>query len=244
VKTYRQKIYQYYSSKRLEKLAPDTVEGFAPRRPYFDKVIRDHFPADRQSRILELGCGHGAFLYSIHKAGYVNAVGINGSEEQVREAGRLGIPGVTKGDLIEHLSACKEESLDLIIAFDVIEHFSKDEISILVDHVYRILKKGGKCICHQPNSEGPFGNFMRDWDFTHEMGFTRQSIAQLFLSSGFSSIQSYEDKPVVHGIKSLGRFVLWEFFIRQIYRFVRIVETGNCDAGTIFTQNFLTVANK
>jgi 2-polyprenyl-3-methyl-5-hydroxy-6-metoxy-1,4-benzoquinol methylase len=241
---YRQKIYQYYSSSRIGELAPSTVKGFVPRQPYFNKIIREHFPADRQSRILELGCGHGAFLYSMHKEGYVNAVGIDGSEEQVKEAQRLGISGIKKGDLVEYLGGCGEESLDLVIAFDVIEHFSKDEISLLVDNVYKTLKKGGKLICHQPNSEGPFGNFMRDWDFTHETGFTRQSIAQLFLSSGFSSIQSYEDKPVVHGIKSLARFILWDFVIRPIYNFITLVEAGAKGRSAIYSRNFLSVVIK
>lgn len=244
MRNYRQKIYQYYSSNRVGELAPSTVTGFVPRQPYFNKIIRGHFPADRRSRILELGCGHGAFLYSMHKEGYMNAVGIDGSEEQVKEAKRLGISGIKKGDLVEYLDDCEEESLDLVIAFDVIEHFTKNELSLLVDNLHRVLKKGGKFICHQPNSEGPFGNFMRDWDFTHETGFTRQSVAQLFLSSGFSSIQSFEDKPVVHGVKSLVRFVLWEYLIRQIYNFITLVETGAKDRSAIYSMNFLSVIIK
>ena len=244
MRSYRQKIYQYYSSDRIGELAPSTVKGFAPRQPYFNKIIREHFPANRQSSILELGCGHGAFLYFMHEEGYRNAVGIDGSEEQVKEAQRLGISGITKGDLVEYLSGCGEESLDLVIAFDVIEHFTKDELSLLVDNLYRALKKGGKFICHQPNSEGPFGNSIKDGDFTHETGFTRQSVAQLFLSSGFSSVQSYEDKPVVHGIKSLVRFVLWEFVIRQIYSFITLVETGAKNRSAIYSMNFLSVVMK
>jgi len=241
---YRQKIYKYYSSNRIGSLAPDTIEGFKLRHPYFKKLIRQHFPGDRQSRILELGCGHGAFLHSIHNEGYVNANGVDGSEEQVKEAERLGIAGVSKGDLVEYLGDIEDGSLDLVIAIDVLEHFTKDELSDLVDELYRVLKEGGKVICHQPNGEGPFGNFMREWDFTHETGFTRQSIAQLLLSRNFRKVVSYEDKPVVHGFKSLGRYLLWEYFLRQVYRFARVVETGSCDADAIFTLNFLTVADK
>ncbi len=244
MKAYRQKIYEYYSSNRAGKLAPDTVKGFVPRQPYFKKLITEHFPVDKHAKILELGCGHGAFLYFMHVAGYVNAIGIDGSEEQIREAARLGIPGVKKGDLVEYLADCEGESLDLIIAFDVIEHFTKAELSGLVDNIHRVLKKGGKFVSHQPNSESPFGNFMRDWDFTHETGFTRQSMAQLFLSSGFSAIESYEDKPVAHGIKSLIRLILWNSAIRQIYNFIALVETGSIDRAAIYSRNFLSVAVK
>lgn len=244
MKAYRAKIYQYYSSRRIGNLAPASVEGFKPRQPYFDRIIKRHFPLDREAKVLELGCGHGAFLHSMHQAGYRNAAGVDGSEEQINEAMRLGIKNIKKGNLIDYLRVCEEESLDVIVAFDVIEHFTKDELSQLVDDLYRVIKKGGRFICHQPNSEGPFGNFMRDWDFTHETGFTRQSIAQLFLASGFSSIQSYEDKPIVHGVKSMVRFVLWEYFIRSIYNFFVLVETGARDKNSIYSMNFLSVVQK
>ena len=242
--SYRDKIYRHYSSDRIGRLAPQTVEGFRPRAPYFRKLMREHFPAERSAAILEIGCGHGAFLYFMREAGYVNAVGVDASPEQVREAHRLGIAQVTHANLGEHLGTLKDEALDILVAFDVIEHFTKEELSRLADEFYRVLKPGGRLISHQPNAEGPFGSFMRHWDFTHENGFTRQSLAQLLLSSRFRKVASYEDKPVVHGVKSLGRYVLWQYFLRPIYRFTRIIEMGSCDADAIFTLNFLTVAEK
>ena len=132
----------------------------------------------------------------------------------------------------------------MIIAFDIIEHFTKNELVGLVDELFRVLKKDGLIIAHQPNSEGPFGSFMRDGDYTHELSFTRQSIAQIFLSSGFRSIETYEDKPIPHGIKSFFRYLLWEFLIRKIYVIIRIIESGWCDKEAIFTQNFLAVIKK
>ncbi len=241
---YRDKIYRRYSSERIGRLAPDSVEGFAPRAPYFRKLIREYFPVERSAAILEIGCGHGAFLYFMRQAGYLNATGIDDSPEQVQEARRLGIVEVQNADLAEHLKTISTESLDVLVAFDVIEHFTKGELSRLADEFYRVLKPGGRLITHQPNTEGPFGSFMRHWDFTHETGFTRQSIAQLLLSSNFRRVSSYEDKPVVHGLKSLVRYVMWQLLLRQAYRFARIVETGGCDADAIFTLNFLTVAEK
>lgn len=241
---YRDKIYRRYSSDRLGRLAPETVEGFRPRAPYFRKLIREYFPAARSAAILEIGCGHGAFLYFMRQAGYVNATGIDDSPEQVQEARRLGIAEVQSADVAEHLKTIPAESLDVLVAFDVIEHFTKEELSGLADEFYRVLRPGGRLITHQPNAEGPFGSFMRHWDFTHETGFTRQSIAQLLLSSSFRKVSSYEDKPVVHGLKSLVRYLLWEFLLRQACRIARIVETGSCDADAIFTLNFLTVAEK
>ena len=142
---------------------------------------------------------------------------------------------------MNYLQELADNSIDVIVAFDVIEHFTKSELSTLIDTFKRVLKEKGTIICHQPNSEGPFGNFMRDWDFTHELSFTRQSIAQIFLSSGFKSVRSYEDKPIPHGIKSAIRFLIWELVIRKIYIIINIIESGSYDKDAIFSKNFLTV---
>jgi len=241
---YRERIYKYYSSARVGSLVPETVEEFKPRKPTFEKIINNYFPKNKDINILELGCGHGTFQYFIQQAGYKNSIGIDGSIEQVEGAKSLGIDGVIFGDMIEYIKNQKDNSIDIIIAFDIIEHFTKNELIDLVDELYRILKKDGLVISHQPNSEGPFGSFMRDGDFTHELSFTRQSIAQIFLSSGFSSIKTYEDKPISHGVKSFFRYILWEYIIRKVFIGIRIVESGRCDKEAIFTQNFLAVIKK
>lgn len=241
---YRQKIYKYYSSNRLDKLAPDTIAGFKSREPYLKKTIKDIFPADKSARILEIGCGHGVLQYYINQAGYTDCIGIDGSEEQVQDAHRLGIKNVLHADIVDYVKGVGDNSIDFLIAFDVLEHFTKGELSNLVDEFYRILKMNGKIICHIPNGGGPFGYFIRTGDYTHETAFTRQSIAQIFLSSGFKEVKSYEDKPIPHGLKSIVRYILWEYVVRNLYRFLVIVETGGCDKDAIFSQNFLAVVVK
>jgi cyclopropane fatty-acyl-phospholipid synthase-like methyltransferase len=118
-------------------------------------------------------------------------MGVDRSPEQVKEAQRLGIAGVKEGDLLETLESLSDESVDLIVAFDVIEHFTKDELVLFVDEVNRVLRKGGKWIIHTPNGESPFAGRMRYWDFTHEQAFTHTSIAQLLNASGFSLVTCY-----------------------------------------------------
>jgi SAM-dependent methyltransferase len=74
---YRARIYQYYSSARDRSLAPQTVEGLRPRGPGFRQDIREHFPVNRNAKILDLGSGHGAFVYFIREAGYTNVIGVD-----------------------------------------------------------------------------------------------------------------------------------------------------------------------
>jgi cyclopropane fatty-acyl-phospholipid synthase-like methyltransferase len=149
--------------------------------------------------------------------GYSNVRGVDGSPEQVAAARRLGINGVEQGDVMETLAQAPDKALDCVVAFDLIEHFTKDELIGLVDEVRRVLKPGGRWIIHTPNAESPFGSRMLFGDFTHELAFTRTSVSQILLSSGFSKVGCHEDRPVPHGLKSVGRLILWQC-IRAILR--------------------------
>jgi SAM-dependent methyltransferase len=169
--------------------------------------------------------------------------GVDGSPEQVAAAERLGIEGVRLGDARKTLAEQPDGSLDALVCFDLIEHFTKDELIELVDEIYRVLKPGGRWIIHTPNAESPFGNRMFFWDFTHELAFTRTSLAQLLLSSGFREVNCYEDRPVPHGLKSAVRCFLWHG-IRLALRAYLAVETGDTGRDAIFSQNFLAVAIK
>jgi len=243
MKNYRAKIYKYYSNVSGKDLAPQTVEGFKPREPFYNKLIKEYFPQNKEIKILEIGCGYGAFGYFIQQAGYKNYIGIDGSESQVHEAKRLKI-NIQLANLVEYLKSIDDESIDLLIAIDVIEHFTKEELSDLVDDMYRVLKKDGKIITHQPNATSPFGNSIRYGDFTHELAFTHSSMSQLFLLSGFNSVKSYEDKPIPHGLKSTIRLFLWEYLVKPIYKFALIIESGGVEKDIILTKNFLTIIKK
>ena len=74
-------------------------------------------------------------LYYAREMGYVNLRGVDGSPEQVEAAKRLGVPGVEQGEVLETLAGLADGSQDCIVAFDVIEHFTRDELIGLVDEV-------------------------------------------------------------------------------------------------------------
>ncbi len=240
---YRIRIYQSYVHARHQSLAPATIDGLKPRAPFLNKLIHEHFPSARDATILDLGCGHGALIHFARKADYTNIRGVDRSPQQVAEANHLGINGVSEGDLMETLHSLGDGSQDMVVAFDVIEHFTKEEVISFIDEVYRVLCKGGKWIIHTPNAESPFGGRMRHWDFTHELAFTRTSITQLLKSSGFSHITCHEDTPIPHGLKSAVRWVLWKA-IRGILRLYLAAETGAGEKTCVFSQNFLTIAGK
>ncbi len=240
---YRMRIYNSYVTGRQRELAPTNLEGLRPRIPSLKKLVRHHFPLDRNALILDLGCGHGALIYVARETGYCNIRGVDGSPEQVTAAKNLGIEGVLFGNAFDALGKEEDSSLDCLICFDLIEHFTKDELIPFVDSIHRVLKPEGRWIIHTANAESPFGMCSRYGDFTHEQAFTRGSLSQLVLCSGFSKIDFFEDQPIPHGLKSMGRWLIWKCF-RNLLRLYIAAETGDTGREAIFSQNFLAIARK
>ena len=240
---YRTRIYGAYVSARIQSLAPATLAELKPRLPYLQKLIRQYFPHNRNAAILDLGCGHGALIHLARQTGYRNLRGVDCSPEQVAAAKKLHIEGVEQGDVMGALVDEPDETLDCLITFDLIEHFTRNELIPLIDEAHRVLRPDGRWIIHAPNAESPFGMRIRYGDLTHELSFTRTSLSQLLLSSGFTWVDCYEDQPVPHGAKSTARWVLWQV-IRNLLRFYLVVETGDTCRYAVFSQNILAVALK
>lgn len=243
MRDYQERIYTQYVNARTEPLAPPTIAGLQPRKALIDNIINKHFPKDKNARILDLGCGHGTILYFARKQGYTNLCGIDVSQEQVVAAHQLGIEEVQQGDLMETLRGLPDGSQDVVIAFDIIEHFTRSELLPFVDEVHRVLAPEGRWIIHCPNGESPFHGRVYFGDFTHEHAFTRTSINQLLRSSGYSRIECFEDEPISHGLKSLARRIIWKSG-RALLQLYLSAESGATSKTTILSQNFLTVAYK
>ncbi|WP_406699007.1 class I SAM-dependent methyltransferase [Singulisphaera sp. Ch08] len=239
---YRKQLYDRYVTSHVKNQIPLTLDAFRSREPYLNQVITRHFPPDRDASIMDLGCGHGALVHFAHRAGYRHAIGVDTSFEQVVEAERLGINGVVQGDVRETLRTLADDSQDAIIAFDLIEHLTKQELLTLAEEVWRTLKPGGRWIIHTPNAGSPFFGTIRYGDYTHEQAFTTSSINQVLIASRFSRVTCFEDVPIPHGLKSTIRSLAWRV-IRLGLRFYVAAETGNAN-GHIFSQNFLVVAIK
>ena len=238
---YREKLYSTYVSAHAFHLYGEaTVEGIERQFPVWKGYYEKFLPQDKSAKILEVGCGNGGLLLWLQRMGYVNASGIDISPEQVEVAKKLGVKVVEQGDIIEWMKD-KKELYDMIFARDVIEHFRKDEIFTVVESCHKALKDGGILVLYTLNSESPFGCRYRYGDFTHELGFTRASLAQILRVAGFTEVAFYPTGPVPKGIKSAIRFLLWKM-IETILRFYMLVETGSGDG--IYTQTIICMAKK
>jgi 2-polyprenyl-3-methyl-5-hydroxy-6-metoxy-1,4-benzoquinol methylase len=228
---YRTRIYARYASTR--------EEGSAAGRLPFWRNLLGHLP-DKRARVHELGAGAGGLLDYLRTQGFERLTGVDGSAEQVARARAAGVE-VELGEAVASLRARPSQSLDVIIAIDLIEHLTKPEVFELLDECLRTLTPGGRLLVHTVNADSPFFGSVRFGDFTHELAFNRSSISQVLRTVGFREVRCFEDRPLVHGVKSAARAVIWEL-ARTAAVVVLAAETGAFDMGRVLSQNFLTVA--
>ena len=239
---YRERIYRHYVDAATQSLAPDTLAGLAPRRPYLERLVARHFPAAKDAAVLDLGCGHGALIHVAREAGYTDLLGIDNSPAQVAAAKRLGIHGVHHGDLFEAIRSLPrdEPRRGRRLRCDRAFHQGRaDRARPTRSSACSSLAAAGSCMC--PNGVSLFAGASRYGDLTHELSFTCEFLTQLTLASGFRSAAFFEDEPIAHGLKSAVRLVLWKM-MRALLRFYLTVETGA--AQPVLTQNMLAVAIK
>jgi 2-polyprenyl-3-methyl-5-hydroxy-6-metoxy-1,4-benzoquinol methylase len=238
---YREKFYAKYISKNTRYLYGElSIKDIKKQFVVWDKYFGGFLPKNKKASIIELGCGNGGLVYWLQNIGYPSACGIDASPEQVEHAKSLGVKNITQANLIDFLKG-KSDFYDVIFLRDVIEHFKKDEALEILDGLHKALKKGGMLIIQTPNAAGIFGSRYRYHDFTHESGFTENSLRQVLLMNNFSDLKFYETGPVIHGLKSFIRFVLWKF-IKIGLRVYLLIETGS--GKEIFTQNIIVSAKK
>jgi SAM-dependent methyltransferase len=234
-------MYAGYGQMSGGRFAQGSPDGLEVRLPFLRHMVKRHFPAARDAAILDLGCGHGALMHTLKAAGYNNVRGVDTSPAQVRLARGLGVGGVAQGDLMAALENEQDRSLDVVVAMDVLEHFSKPELGVIAENVRQVLKPAGRWIIHTVNGASPFAGRSAYGDITHETIFTRDSLGQMLEAYGFCAIRCFEDRPVPHGPASALRYLLW-MGLRSLLMLCVAVETGDLDRHGIFSQNFTAVA--
>lgn len=203
---------------------------------YFGKLL----PNDKNAKILDAGCGTGDFLFWLKCIGFNKIRGVDFSAEQILAGKRAGFSDIYEGDIFEELSK-NIDSYDVIFARDVLEHFGKNDAVNFCKQAVLSLVDGGSLIIQTTNAENLLWGKIRHGDFTHEQAFTESSMRQLLMIAGFKNVLVFPQRPIIRGIKSFFRYVIWMSF-ESFLRFYLAAETGSSKG--IFTQNLLVLAKK
>ena len=150
-KDYDERIRTYSLQELIDILyVPKDVSG--QRR--IDIIIKALEPKAGE-KILDVGCGVGAFTFHCAKSG-AETSGIDYSPESIKVANELCARfGVSQNATFVIGNATRlpfvDGYFDKIIAVDFIEHITTDEKEILLKEVHRVLKPEGRVVIFTPN---------------------------------------------------------------------------------------------
>jgi SAM-dependent methyltransferase len=117
---------------------------FRARRHIIESLLRWHAPAGSAITIADIGCGPGANWEMLQSFGRV--VAVDGAPKALafcRERGQTSLAAA----LLPDLPFCND-SIDLVCAFDVIEHVDDDARA--VEELFRVCKPGGSVFITVP----------------------------------------------------------------------------------------------
>jgi len=175
----------------LKKLNPNIESTYHSSIHYYNAEILPLMPSDKGARILDLGCGFGHLIRFLLENGFENTGGLE-LDRRLYEECQTHIGN--RAAFIENESAQNylndhKDTFDVIIATDVIEHFSLEDAIGLLMRIRNSLKLDGRVILRTPNMANIFGGYSRYMDLTHQIGFTEHSLSQLMVQAGFENTQ-------------------------------------------------------
>jgi SAM-dependent methyltransferase len=221
----RKAVYIHYGRDFQD--ANDTFDATTAERwgKAYKWYFRRWLPQWKDAAIVDLGCGNGKLLHFFKQNGYTNLSGVDISPDQVALAREV-VRDVQQSNALGWL-ADRQESFDLVIALDLIEHFRRDEALRFLGLCLSSLKPGGRLILQTPNADSPFGSGGRYNDITHEWAFNVNQLARLMRRTGFVHIEPREQGPVPWGysLASTARWCAWRI-VRAGLQFWNLAETG------------------
>lgn len=165
------------------------------RLGHYVKKLRESF-LDDQISILDIGCGRGEWLDELKKVGFENTLGIDLAESMLEEAKKKELE-VIQGDGITYLKLQPNESLDVISAFQVIEHLSNNDKLELISEAKRVLKPNGVLILETPNPENVLvGSCNFYSDLTHSNPIPPETLKFYVEDEGFSDVEIIRSSPL------------------------------------------------
>ena len=184
---YQQKIYAEYFNSTFSVSNDFTIDEYKSNFLNYQVNYGKILPENKESKILDIGCGCGHFLYFLQQKDYRNFLGIDVSSQQIEYCKKNITDKVLCTNIFEFL-ADNDTLYDFIIANDFIEHLKKKEIIPFVQLVYNSLMHQGIIVIKTPNMENPFSIYSRYCDFTHEVGFTSKSLYQVLKTCKFENV--------------------------------------------------------
>ncbi|MDW7972576.1 MAG: class I SAM-dependent methyltransferase [Thermodesulfovibrio sp.] len=243
--TTQKKLFKKYKELRANFLDADDIQ----MQKFFNNLLKYHYlklkyiHTYKNKKILEIGCGRGFLLKALKDEGFKHLYGIDLSSGNVEDAiKRTNLHTIKCCDAFEEL---RSNTYDVIIAKAVMEHIHKQDQEKFVELIYNSLNDGGIALIAVPNMDWILSNHERYMDFTHEIGYTRESLGDIFRL--YFKPENIEIVPVcnVFPEKIKGKLVHYIFrplvvkFLRLIFKIL-----GECASDVWFEYREIMIAAK
>jgi len=238
---YRKIIYSKYHTTQSGR-DKDIEILLKKQADFFSKEILPFFPHSKESSILDIGAGNGSFLLACKQNGYSNCVGLDLSPEQVKIGQSFGINELVEADALNWMKQ-NPGKYDIVTAFDLVEHMTKDELMEMLSAILNSLKPGGIFIFRTPNLDCPLPNPYARGDFSHETFLNKHSATQLLYANGFNSVSISEG--LIQTNSPFKEMVRKSFM--GIYRIcfkIKLFTLGYVSSDILITPNLIAVAKK
>ncbi|HEX8737343.1 MAG TPA: class I SAM-dependent methyltransferase [Pyrinomonadaceae bacterium] len=208
----------------------------------FEADISNYLPRDKETAILDVGCGWGQLLWWLREKGYTNIQGIDIGKAQEEHGTAIGLDIICVKDSTNYLENL-DSKYELVIMNHMIEHMPAAEGIKMLKAVYKALRPGGRVIVQTPNLCAIGANWGRYIEITHVTGYTESSLHQIVNSAGFTDIKLFGSKTAFRLAPRRLVLLLLQFISRAIWRIMLLAEWGT-DAPKIIQKNLYATAIK
>lgn len=188
---------------------------------YFQaEIARLEASSKEINNVLEIGFGSGSFLEYCKQKNW-NAEGLEVNDDLIQMAKSKYI-----AKQASDINGYPNETFDLIVAFDVLEHLDVDDTTELLVRISKILKKNGRFIFRVPNGDSPIGLRIQNGDISHKQAIGSSKIVQYAQITGMAvyyigrqanPINIGDPKKALHWIVTTPLQIIANFFLRYIF---------------------------
>lgn len=178
------------------------------------KYLKSILPEDKNSQVLDIGCGFGYILKSLKSLGYKNLNGIDISDEAVSFCKKNNLE-VKQVKSLDEFFVSNTKKYDFVLMTHVIEHIPKDKIIETLKQIKNTLSENGILYLTTPNAQSNTGSYWMFEDFTHTTIFTPGSIIYVLKSAGFNNVNFIDPADLMR--HSFGARIL-KIFLLKLYK--------------------------
>ena len=159
------------------------------------KAVLNKLPKD--AKILEIGCGNGFVLSTLHAMGYKNVFGIEPSVDAAAKADET-IKNNILTDILKP-DTFKADTFDLIFFFQTFDHLQDPNNFLKI--CYNIMVPGAYILTFNHNIESLQARALKEKspiiDLAHPYLYSMDTIKRIFKKNGFTTIKAYSPFSLV-----------------------------------------------